>query len=101
MRLDCCGAGLAYATSYGYDLLNHLTTVTQTRGTTTQTRTFSYMSGTTLTGYLQSATNPENGTVTYAYNSDWTLKSKKDNAGNVISYTYDSQHRVLTAGPAQ
>ena len=31
------------------------------RGTTTQTRTFNYNSGTTVTGFLQSATNPENG----------------------------------------
>lgn len=34
--------------------------------------------------------------MTYSYNSDWTLASKTDNAGNVISYTWDTQKRVLT-----
>jgi hypothetical protein len=39
------------------------------RGATTQIRTFNYIIGTALTGFLQSATNPENGTVSYTYNS--------------------------------
>jgi hypothetical protein len=52
---------------YGYDVLNHLATVTMPRGSNTQSRTFSYNTGTTVTGLLQSATNPENGTVYYTY----------------------------------
>ena len=55
-------------------------------------------SGTTLTGYLQSATNPENGTVSYTYNSDGTLATKTDAKGVVTGYTYDSQKRLLTFG---
>ena len=37
------------ATSYTYDVLNHLTSVSMPRGSTTQTRTFNYNSGTTVT----------------------------------------------------
>ena len=54
-------------TSYTSNVLNHLIHVSMPRGSTTQTRTFNYNSGTTVTGLLQSATNPENGTVTYTY----------------------------------
>jgi YD repeat-containing protein len=52
-------------TSYAYDILNHLTTVTMPRATGTQTRTFNYTTGTTVGTLLLSASNPENGTVTY------------------------------------
>ena len=48
--------------------MNHVTQVAMTRGSTTQTRTFVYNS----MGQLTSATNPENGTVTYTYNSGTT-----------------------------
>ena len=47
-------------TRYTYDALGHLTGVSMPRSNGTQTRTFAYTS-TDLT----SATNPENGTVTY------------------------------------
>jgi YD repeat-containing protein len=87
-------AGLAYATTYAYDVLDHLTQVQQTRGGATQTRTFNYNNS----PYLQSATNPENGTVSYTYNSDGTLATKMDNTGVVTGYTYDSQKRLLTVG---
>ena len=44
-----------------------------------KTRSFNYNTGTTVTGFLQSATNPENGTVTYTYNGPTnTLESKTD-----------------------
>ena len=90
--------GLAYATTYTYDVLDHLTQVQQTRGSTTQTRTFNYKSGTTLTPFLQSATNPENGTVTYTYNSNNLLATKTDAKGVVTEYNYDSQNRLLSFG---
>ena len=44
-------------TTYAYDWMNHLTTSTMTRGSTTPTRTFVYDDA----GQLTSATNPENG----------------------------------------
>ncbi len=94
--------GVAYLTTYAYDLLDHLVQVTQARtiaGTLhTQNRTFNYSSNNNVTGYLQSANNPENGTVTYAYNSDWTLASKTDNRGVVTGYQYDSQKRLTAVG---
>jgi len=66
-------------TSYTYDQLNHLTQVSMPRNTAngpyTQTRTFVCDP---TTQRLTSATNPENGTVSYTYNADGTLASKKD-----------------------
>jgi YD repeat-containing protein len=91
-------AGLAYATIYAYDVMDHLYTVQQTRSGTTQTRTFNYKSGSTVTAFLQSATNPENGTVSYTYNSDGTLATKTDAKGVVTEYNYDSQKRLLNFG---
>jgi RHS repeat-associated protein len=77
-------------TSYTYDWMNHVTQVAMTRAGTTQTRSFVYDSA----GRLTSATNPENGTVTYTYNSDNTLQDKHDAKGQDTVYTYDSQKRV-------
>ena len=61
-------------TYYTYDLLNHVTQVSMPRSTGTQTRTFTYNN----TAYLQSATNPENGTVNYTYNADGTLALRQN-----------------------
>jgi RHS repeat-associated protein len=84
-----------YATNYTYDVLSHLITVQQTRGTVTQTRSFNYNNSSgNVTAFLQSATNPENGTVTYTYNADNTLATKTDARSQQVSYTYDSFQRV-------
>ena len=82
-------------TSYTYDILNHLTNVSMPRGSNTQTRTFNYASGNTVGAYLLSATNPENGTVTCAYNSDRTLHTKTDAKGQVLTYLFDQYGRIL------
>ncbi len=84
------------ATSYTYDVLNHLTSVSMPRGSTTQTRTFNYNSGTTVTALLQSATNPENGTVTYTYNSNYLLATKTDAKNQKLTYAYDGYNRLTT-----
>jgi len=90
-------------TTYTYDQLNHLTQVAMPRSTAngmkTQTRTFTYAATTysTLTLpalWLTSATNPENGTVSYTYNGDGTLASKTDANGNTETYTYDAYQRL-------
>ena len=83
-------------TSYTYDVLNHLIGVSMPRGTNTQTRTFNYNSGTTVTGFLQSATNPENGTVTYTYNSQNLLASKTDAKNQQLTYQYDCYNRLTS-----
>src|SRR6266852_5552347 len=84
----------ALTTTYAYDILNHLTTVSMPRATGTQARTFNYTTGTTVGTLLLSATNPENGTVTYTYNTDKTLATKTDALNQQFSYTYDSYKRV-------
>jgi YD repeat-containing protein len=53
--------------------------------TMTQTRTSNYTSGTTVGARLLSATNPENGPVSYTYNSDHTLNTKTDAKGQVFT----------------
>jgi RHS repeat-associated protein len=76
-------------TYYGYDLLDHLTGVYMSRTAGLQTRSFTY-SGNNLT----SATNPENGTVTYTYNSYNKVATKTDAKGQAIVYTYDTLARL-------
>lgn len=58
------------STSYAYDALDNLTTVSQG----VQTRTFVYSSLKRLT----SAANPESGTITYGYDNNGNLTSKVD-----------------------
>jgi YD repeat-containing protein len=86
--------GGTLTTNYTYDWMNHVTQVGMTRGSTTQTRTFAYNS----LGQLTSATNPENGTVTYTYNNGTNgtgnLLDKHDAKGQDTVYTYDSLNRV-------
>ena len=78
--------GLNYLTSYTYDVLDGLTTVTQG----TQTRTFAFDSLKRLT----SATNPENGTISYQYDNNANLSVKTD-ARNVSTHlSYDGLNRL-------
>jgi RHS repeat-associated protein len=72
---------LNYLTSYSYDTLDDLTTVTQG----SQTRTFVYDS----LKRLSSATNPESGTVSYVYDNGGNLTQKTDARGVVSTYAYD------------
>ena len=81
-------AGLNYVTSYSYDALNNLTTITQGA----QTRTFVYDSLKRLT----SASNPENGTVSYQYDNNGNLTQKTDARLVVTSFIYDALNRVTT-----
>jgi YD repeat-containing protein len=102
-------------TSYNYDQVSHLATVVTTSGTVhavtmtwnspggplMQTRTFVYTPTTYSTLilpalWLTSATNPENGTVSYTYNADGTLASKHDANGNTETYSYDSYQRLTS-----
>ena len=78
-------------TSYVYTPRNQLTQVTMARDGYTQTRTF-LCSGTDLV----SATNPENGTVTYTYNGVHQVATRTDAKGQVTQYAYDSYGRLLS-----
>jgi RHS repeat-associated protein len=92
--------GTVVQTQYTYDVLNHLTGVSMPRGATTQTRTFNYNSltspTTVVTGFLQTAKNPENGTVTYTYNTNGTLASKTDAKNQQLTYQYDAYNRLTS-----
>ncbi len=88
--------GGTHETSYAYNLLNQMTTVSMPRNTTSQglviqTRSFNYD---LTTARLTSATNPENSTVSYTYNTDGTLSQKTDAKNQKIQYTYDTYGRL-------
>ena len=89
-------AGGSFYTTYTYDLLDHLIGVSMTRPSGTQTRTFNYIDpATSKPGtLLRSATNPENGTVTYTYDSSMRLSTVTDAMNQRKVMTYDSLSRV-------
>jgi RHS repeat-associated protein len=77
--------GLNYLTSYQYDTVDNLTTVTQG----TQTRTFTYNS----LKQLLTATNPESGTISYQYDQAGNLLVKTDARGVSSHFAYDAFNR--------
>ena len=83
-------SGLNYLTSYSYDTLDNLTTVSQG----SQSRTFVYDSLKRLT----SATNPESGTVSYQYDNNGNLTQKTDSRIPAVTttYAYDALNRATT-----
>src|ERR1044072_482577 len=78
-------AVLNYQTTYAFDALDNLTTVTQD----SQTRTFVYDS----LSRLRSAANPESGTTLYEYDENGNLTQKKDAREIVTTYTFDALNR--------
>jgi RHS repeat-associated protein len=93
-------------TLYAYDALGNLLRVDQkgsapTDSTQWRTRTFTYDS----LSRLLTATNPESGTITYAYDADGELLQKTSPAPNqtgsatqTVSFCYDVLHRVTGRG---
>jgi RHS repeat-associated protein len=77
-----------YLTSYSYDALNDLTTVSQG----VQTRSFVYDSLKRLT----SATNPESGTVSYIYDNSGNLLTRTDARSITTTIVYDALNRPTT-----
>jgi RHS repeat-associated protein len=87
-ELNPAGSGY-YITGYSYDILGHVLSVSMPRPTGTQTRSFTYSGN-----YLTSATNPENGTVNYTYNSYYKVATRTDAKNQQVQYTYDSYARL-------
>ena len=80
--------GLNYLTTYSYDTLDNLTTVSQGN----QTRSFAYSS----LKRLMSASNPESGIVSYTYDNDGNLLTKTDARSIVTTMAYDPLNRVTS-----
>ena len=83
------GGGADWITNYTYDALGHLVGVSMPRAQGTQARTFAYTGGD-----LTSATNPENGTVTYEYDGSHRVTKRTDAKGQETRYTYDAYGRL-------
>jgi YD repeat-containing protein len=85
-------SGYNFETRYLYDVLGNLIKVTQGPQDTTndQVRTFAYDS----LSWLTSATNPENGTVSYSYDNNGNLLMKTDARTTATNYVYDAMNRV-------
>src|SRR6185437_7615006 len=83
----CPGTGEPiWVTTYGYDALDDLTSVVQSGS---RNRNFVYDSLKRLT----SSTNPEVGTVTYSYDPDGNVATKRDARGITSTYSDDALSR--------
>ncbi|MEW6735751.1 MAG: hypothetical protein AB1489_30950, partial [Acidobacteriota bacterium] len=83
--------GLTLLTSYAYDGRSNLRQVIQGG----QTRSFTY----DALSRLKQASSPENGTISYEYDSASNLISRTDARGGVegrVNYSYDELNRVRT-----
>jgi YD repeat-containing protein len=89
--VGACPAGgdPTWVTTYTYDGLDDLTSVTQGGS---HGRSFSFDSLKRLT----SSTNPEAGTVTYAYDADSNVHAKSDARGITITYGWDTLNRMAS-----
>jgi YD repeat-containing protein len=76
-----------YTTTYGYDALDDLTSVTAM-----QSRSFSYDS----LKRLYSATNPESGTISYTYDASGNVGTRSSLRSLTATMTYDGMNRILT-----
>ncbi len=90
----------AQPTAYTYDALGNLTRVRQGGLLQLQNGQYQYVGGQTRTftygslSRLSSATNPEGGTVGYAYDPAGNLQAKTDARGVTTHYEYDGLSRV-------
>jgi len=78
--------GIGATTTYGYDVLDNLTSVTQ--GSTTRSFTYSSLKR------LLTATNPESGTTSYTYDPNGNLVARLDARNITTTYAYDHLDEV-------
>ncbi|HEY2011924.1 MAG TPA: hypothetical protein VGH38_00425, partial [Bryobacteraceae bacterium] len=83
------GGGSDFTTAYTYNAANQLTGVNMLRNTDTQARGFGW-TGSDLT----TATNPENGTVSYTYDGAHHPLTRTDAKGQQTQYSYDTYGRL-------
>jgi RHS repeat-associated protein len=93
-----------FVTQYAYDTLDNLTCVVQKGGDTSsftncaaapatwRPRTFTYNS----LSRLLTASNPESGAITYAYDADGNVSTKKDARNITTTYGYDALNRPIS-----
>ena len=89
--------GVAYSTTYGYDLRDGLISVTQTRKAppatdVVQNRTFTYDS----LGRLSSAYNVEGGTTSYTYDPNGNVLTTTLAGGPTRTYTYNTRNQITS-----
>jgi len=75
------------STTYGYDVADRLTSVTDPNSATT---TYTYDD----LGNLLSQTSPDTGTTTFQYDAAGNLRQKTDALGQVFTYAYDALNRL-------
>ncbi len=86
----------AMETDYGYDALGNLVSVKQkgqsqnSSGATTRSFTYDSLSR------LISASNPETGTIGYAYDANGNVQAKTDARGVLTNYSYDPLNRLIS-----
>ena len=86
----CPGTGEPiWVTTYGYDTLNDLTSISQGGS---RPRTFAYDS----LKRLLSSNNPEAGSVSYSYDGDGNVLTKSDSRPMTITYAWDALNRMKT-----
>jgi RHS repeat-associated protein len=90
--VSSAGNGTAtYTTTYGYDVLDDLTGVTQTDQAAGQLlRSFTY----DTLKRLVKAINPESGTIQYTYDASGNLSVRKDSVRSA-NLTYDGMNRIM------
>jgi YD repeat-containing protein len=81
--------GFTNSTTYTYDGIHQILTVSSQTASGTQNRSFAY-SGRDMTR----ATNPENGSVFYTYDGAHHVLSKTDAMGQQTHYSYDAYGRL-------
>jgi RHS repeat-associated protein len=95
-RLVTVGENGSYSTQYAYDILNDLTTVSQTNNAGAVTRNFTYSS----LGRLLTADNPEtrygSQVISYGYDHNGNLTSRTDTRQVTTMSSYDPLNRIIS-----